>query len=199
MASAVRRPVVLIVEDEPLLRISGAEMVAEAGFDVVEAGNADEAIAILEARPDIHIVFTDIQMPGSMDGLKLARFVSDRWPPIKLVVTSGRVAISEGDLPKGGLFIGKPYTAPRIAEVLRKPRRAHVTTGNLDGPTKPSRLRSTWALPRLAQAFFNLRFEEWFSTGSKFFADPLKPKPVLLIHLAPPRRWLPGRPLGPRD
>jgi CheY-like chemotaxis protein len=118
MASALGRPVVLIVEDEPLLRINGAEMIADAGYDVVEAGNADQAIAILEARADIHIVFTDIQMPGSMDGLKLARFVRDRWPPIKLVVTSGRVAVAEGDLPSGGLFVGKPYTSPRIAEVL---------------------------------------------------------------------------------
>jgi CheY-like chemotaxis protein len=109
---------VLIVEDELLLRISAAEMVADAGFEVVEAGNADEAIAILEARPDIHIVFTDIQMPGSMDGLKLARFVRDRWPPVKLVATSGRVAVVEGELPEGGLFIGKPYTATRIAEIL---------------------------------------------------------------------------------
>jgi CheY-like chemotaxis protein len=119
MASVVGRPVVLIVEDESLLRISGAEMVAEAGFDVVEAGNADEAVAILEARPDIQIVFTDIQMPGSMDGLKLAWFVSGRWPPIKLVVTSGRVSLGERDLPMGGSFIGKPYSAARIAEVLR--------------------------------------------------------------------------------
>jgi len=119
MALAVRRPVVLIVEDELLLRISAAEMVADAGFEVVEAGNADEAIAILEARPDIHIVFTDIQMPGSMDGLKLAHFVRDGWPPVKLVATSGLVTISEGDLPEGGLFIGKPYTAARIAEILR--------------------------------------------------------------------------------
>jgi two-component system, response regulator PdtaR len=118
MASAVGRPVVLIVEDESLLRISAAEMVADAGYDVVEAGNADEAIAILQARSDIHIVFTDIQMPGSMDGLKLARFVRDRWPPIKLVATSGHVTIGEGDLPEGGLFIPKPYTAARIAEVL---------------------------------------------------------------------------------
>ena len=118
MALAVGRPVVLIVEDESLLRISGAEMVADAGYDVVEAGNADEAIAILEARADIHIVFTDIQMPGSMDGLKLARFVRDRWPPIKLVATSGRVTIGEGDLPEGGLFIPKPYTPAGIAEVL---------------------------------------------------------------------------------
>ena len=82
MALAVRRPVVLIVEDELLLRISAAEMVADAGFEVVEASDADEAIAILEARPGIHIVFTDIQMPGSMDGLKLARFVRNRWPPV---------------------------------------------------------------------------------------------------------------------
>jgi two-component system, response regulator PdtaR len=118
MASA-GRPIVLIVEDEPLLRINGAEIVAEAGFEVVEAGNADEAIAILEARADIHIVFTDVQMPGSMDGLKLAWFVRERWPPIKLVVTSGRAPISQADLPTGGLFIGKPYTALGIAEVLR--------------------------------------------------------------------------------
>jgi CheY-like chemotaxis protein len=107
------------VEDELLLRIGAAEMVADAGFEVVEAGNADEAIAILEARPDTHIVFTDIQMPGSMDGLKLARLIRDRWPPVKLVATSGLVTVSEGDLPDGGLFIGKPYTAARIAEVLR--------------------------------------------------------------------------------
>ena len=99
-------------------------MVADAGFEVVEAGNADEAIAILEARTDIHIVFTDIQMPGSMDGLRLARFVRDRWPPIKLVATSGRVTISDGDLPEGGVFIPKPYTAGTIAEVL----------GSLAGP-----------------------------------------------------------------
>ena len=118
MASAVGRPVVLIVEDEPLLRFSGAEMVGDAGYDVVEAGSADQAIVILEARSDIHIVFTDIQMPGSMDGLKLAWFVRNRWPPIKLVVTSRRVAVAERDLPSGGLFIGKPYTSPRIAEVL---------------------------------------------------------------------------------
>jgi Response regulator receiver domain len=77
--SATKRPVVLIVEDDFLLRMNVAEMIGDAGFDVVEAGNADEAIAILEARPNIHVVFTDIQMPGSMDGLKLARFVRDRW------------------------------------------------------------------------------------------------------------------------
>lgn len=119
MAPKAKRPVVLIVEDELLLRINAVESIKEAGFDVAEAGNADEAIAILERRLDIHIVFTDIQMPGSMDGLKLARFIRGRWPPIKLVVTSGQVAIRDGDLPEGGVFIGKPYTSAEISATLR--------------------------------------------------------------------------------
>ena len=84
-------PVILIVEDEFLLRMDSAEVIENAGFEVIQAANADEAIAILTARPDIHVVFTDIQMPGSMDGLKLARFVRNRWPPIKIVATSGLV------------------------------------------------------------------------------------------------------------
>ena len=82
---------ILIVEDEFLLRLDSAEVIAKAGFEVVQAANADEAIAILTARSNIHVVFTDIQMPGSMDGLKLARFVRHHWPPIKIVATSGLV------------------------------------------------------------------------------------------------------------
>ena len=120
MAPKANRPVILIVEDELLLRINAVELITEAGFDVVEAGDAEEAIAILEARSDIHIVFTDIQMPGSMDGLKLARFIRGRWPPIKLVVTSGQAAIRDGDLPEGGVFIGKPYTSAEISATLRE-------------------------------------------------------------------------------
>ena len=84
------RPVVLIVEDEFLLRMDAVDMIAGAGFDVVEAANADQAIEILESRRDVTVVFTDIQMPGSMDGLKLARAIRGRWPPIKIVATSGR-------------------------------------------------------------------------------------------------------------
>jgi CheY-like chemotaxis protein len=72
---------VLIVEDEAILRVNAAEIIQDAGFKVMEAANADEAIAILEARSDICIVFTDIQMPGSMDGLKLAHFIRYRGPP----------------------------------------------------------------------------------------------------------------------
>lgn len=117
--SAIDRPVVLVVEDEFLLRMNAAEMIADAGFDVVEAANADEAIDILETRPDIHVVFTDIQMPGSMDGLKLARFVRGRWPPIKIDATSGFVRVGEADLPEGSRFLPKPYRPAQIVVTLR--------------------------------------------------------------------------------
>ena len=118
--SAINRPVVLIVEDEALLRMNAAEMIADAGFEVAEAANADEAIAILEARPNIHVVFTDVQMPGSMDGLKLARFVRGRWPPIKIVATSGFVRVGDQDLPEGSRFVTKPYMAAEIVATLRE-------------------------------------------------------------------------------
>jgi CheY-like chemotaxis protein len=115
-----RRPVVLIVEDEFLLRMDAVDMIKAAGFEAVEAGNADDAIDILEARPDITVVFTDIQMPGSMDGLKLVQAVRGRWPPIKIVATSGRVDVRESDLPEGGRFIPKPYSPNEITGVLRE-------------------------------------------------------------------------------
>jgi CheY-like chemotaxis protein len=117
-------PVILIVEDEFLLRLDSAETIEHAGFEVIQAANADAAIAILNARPDIHVVFTDIQMPGSMDGLKLARFVRDRWPPIKIVARSGRVAAGKGDLPDGSVFLPKPYRPAQIVATLRE-----LTTG----------------------------------------------------------------------
>jgi CheY-like chemotaxis protein len=115
-----RRPVVLIVEDEFLLRMDAVDMIEGAGYEVVEAANADEAIKILEARRDITVVFTDIQMPGSIDGLKLARAVRGRWPPIKIVATSGHVGVAETDLPEGGRFLPKPYSPVQVAGVLRE-------------------------------------------------------------------------------
>ena len=119
-----RRPVVLVVEDEFLLRMDVVDIIAEAGVEVVEAANADQAIDILEARRDITVVFTDIQMPGSMDGLKLARAVRGRWPPIKIVATSGHVGVRETDLPEGGRFLAKPYSSTEVTGVLRD-----LTTG----------------------------------------------------------------------
>jgi CheY-like chemotaxis protein len=115
-----RRPVVLIVEDEFLLRMDAVDMIEAAGFDALEAANADEAIAILESRLDITVVFTDIQMPGSMDGLKLARAVRGRWPPIKIIATSGQISVTESDLPAGGRFLSKPYSPNQITGVLRE-------------------------------------------------------------------------------
>jgi CheY-like chemotaxis protein len=118
--SQSKRPVVLIVEDEFLLRMHAVDMIQEAGFEVVEAANADQAIEVLEARRDITVVFTDIQMPGSMDGLKLAQAVRGRWPPIKIVATSGHVNVKETDLPDGGRFLPKPYSPHQITGVLRE-------------------------------------------------------------------------------
>src|SRR5882757_4838475 len=113
-------PVILIVEDEFLLRLDSAETIEHAGFEVIQAANADEAIAILNERLDIHVVFTDIQMPGSMDGLKLARFVRNRWPPIKIVATSGRVVVGNDDLPSGSVFLPKPYRGAEVVATLRE-------------------------------------------------------------------------------
>ena len=118
--AASKRPVVLIVEDELLLRMDAIDVIAAAGFEVVEAGDADEAINVLESRRDVAVVFTDIQMPGSMDGLKLARAVRGRWPPIKIVATSGLVDVGEKDLPEGGRFLRKPYGPSELAGVLRE-------------------------------------------------------------------------------
>jgi CheY-like chemotaxis protein len=115
-----KSPVVLVVEDDFLIRMHAAEMIADAGFDVVEAGSADEAIAILEDRLDITVVFTDIQMPGSMDGLKLAAAIRGRWPPIKIIATSGLVNVRPDDLPEGGRFLPKPYSPEQIVRTLRE-------------------------------------------------------------------------------
>ena len=119
MISVTKRAVILIVEDEFLIRMSAVEMIEEAGFEVVEAASADEAIAILESRLDITVVFTDVQMPGSMDGLKLAAAVRDRWPPIKIMATSGHVKLGPGDLPEGVRFLPKPYSPAEITKILR--------------------------------------------------------------------------------
>jgi len=119
MPRGVRLPVILIVDDEFLIRSTTAEAIRDAGFEVVEAGNADQAIAILESRSDVQVVFTDIQMPGLMDGAKLAHAIRNRWPPVRIIATSGQVAVETLDLPAGTLLFPKPYSHWSIAGTLR--------------------------------------------------------------------------------
>ena len=109
---------VLVVEDEALVRMNATDIITDAGYEVIEVCNADEAICILEARNDIRFIFTDIDMPGSMDGLKLAHAVRNRWPPVKIIVTSGHNSPSKNDLPLGGLFLSKPYTPHDVCRML---------------------------------------------------------------------------------
>jgi two-component sensor histidine kinase/ActR/RegA family two-component response regulator len=121
-------PNVLIVEDEMVLRMRAVDIVEDAGFQPVEAVNADQAISILESRSDISLLFTDIQMPGSMDGLMLAHAVHDRWPAIKIILVSGQVNPSEADKPADSRFFGKPLSVARMITELQ----AMVGTGALE-------------------------------------------------------------------
>ena len=112
-------PLVLVVEDEFVVRMNAVSLLEEAGFGVLEASNADDAIALLESRKDIRIVFTDINMPGSMDGLRLAHAIRNRWPPIELVLTSGQMRVRSEDMQERGRFLGKPYEPSELVEVVR--------------------------------------------------------------------------------
>lgn len=111
--------VVLVVEDEMLLRMRAVDMVEDAGYTSVEAVDAEEAVAILEARSDIALLFTDIQMPGSMDGLGLARAVHERWPPIKIILVSGQVKPGNTEIPADSRFFGKPLEAKIMIALMQ--------------------------------------------------------------------------------
>ncbi len=114
------RAVVLVVEDEPLVRMLAADILEEEGFEVVEAATATAALAILEKRKDVTALFTDIDMPGGMNGLELAAVVNERWPHIALVVTSGVFRVGADKLPGDGVFIGKPYATSAPVRVIRE-------------------------------------------------------------------------------
>jgi two-component system, response regulator PdtaR len=105
---------VLVVEDEALVRWATRDGIEDAGFQVHDARDADEAIKLLEANPDISLIFTDVDMPGSMDGVKLAHYVRERWPPVKIIVTSGFKHITQDQLPSGSVFLGKPYQREQL-------------------------------------------------------------------------------------
>ena len=111
--------VVLVVEDEMLLRMRAVDMVEDAGFTPLEAVDADEAVAILESRSDIALLFTDIQVPGSMDGLKLAHAVHERWPPIKIILVSEQLKLANIDIPADSRFFGKPLEASELIAEMR--------------------------------------------------------------------------------
>ena len=113
-------PVVLVVEDDFLLRSTTAGGLQDAGFDVLEAQDADEAIKILETRADIRVIYTDIEMPGSMDGLKLAAVVRDRWPPVEIIVTSGKQMPDSDQMPQRSRFFPKPADFNAIAKTIRE-------------------------------------------------------------------------------
>ena len=112
-------PNVLIVEDEMILRMRAVDIVEDAGFCPVEAVNADEALKFLESRSDISLLFTDIQMPGSIDGLKLAHAVHDRWPSIKIILVSGQVKPTEAERPADSRFFGKPLGVEQMITELQ--------------------------------------------------------------------------------
>jgi CheY-like chemotaxis protein len=119
--------IVLLVEDEPLVRMCAADILEDEGFQVIEAATAPAALSILEKRDDVTALFTDIDMPGGMNGLELAGIVHARWPHIALVVTSGRYRVGADHLPGDGIFIGKPYAAAVPVRIIRELMRQRTT------------------------------------------------------------------------
>ena len=109
---------IVVVEDEALLLFTIADDLRQAGFEVLEASDAREAIVHLERRADVELLFTDIDLPGSMDGVRLSAVVRERWPHIKIVVTSGKHRPDRRGMPEGSLFIGKPYLPGPLARTM---------------------------------------------------------------------------------
>jgi DNA-binding NtrC family response regulator len=119
MLTAATAPTILVVEDDTLIRMVGADLIADAGFHVLEAASADEALAILEGA-QVELLFSDIDMPGSMDGLALAEVVHKRWPCVKLLLTSGHHKLPDSEVPDHGHFVAKPYDHDRLVDQIRK-------------------------------------------------------------------------------
>ena len=118
------RPVALVVEDEALVRMYACELLEEQGFNVLQAATAERALEVMEAGPQVRLLFTDIQMPGAFDGMDLARQVHARWPKVRLVITSGQRRPSRAEIPDDGRFLAKPYAAEelihQVNELMRK-------------------------------------------------------------------------------
>ncbi len=112
----------LVVEDDALVRFDLAQTLEAEGYRTFEAADAAEAIAVLESNSEIRVVFTDIQMPGTMDGLALSHYVRQRWPPTIIVVSSGRQSPGQDEMPTGAFFVGKPYDTLALGGVLERIR-----------------------------------------------------------------------------
>ena len=113
-------PVILVVEDEMLLRMRAVDMVEDAGYVPIEAVDADEALTILKSRSDIALLFTDVQMPGSMNGLQLALAVHESWPSIKIILASGQLKLSKSDIPESSRFFGKPLDSSEMISEIQQ-------------------------------------------------------------------------------
>ena len=125
------KAVILVVEDNAIIRMGAMDLVLSAGYEALQASDADAAIAILESRDDIDLVFTDVQMPGTMDGIKLAHYIRDRWPPLKLIVASGAAILEESSLPGGSSYFSKPYDDGLIVDAMARMLATDAPTGSL--------------------------------------------------------------------
>lgn len=119
MSTEAKKPAVLVVDDEPIIRMYATVLVEDAGYVALEAGTAEEALAILNERDDIRVLFTDVEIPGSLNGIELVEVVRGTWPPIALIVTSGHVQIDPQKLPDRARFFRKPYTESEIVKALK--------------------------------------------------------------------------------
>jgi two-component system, response regulator PdtaR len=125
---------VLIAEDQPLIRMAAADHLVEAGYRVLEANDAEEAMALIEARSDVRVLVTDVKMPGEIDGIALAHIVSKRWPEVGIVITSGHAVPEASDLPAGATFLTKPYWPSQLIAAVADQVGRLATTGPAIAP-----------------------------------------------------------------
>lgn len=123
-------PVVLVVDDDALLRMNAADFLKDAGFKTVEAENAADALKIMETRSDVRILFTDVQMPGSIDGIELAKKIHANWPEVLLLITSGNACPSKRQMPDHGHFLSKPYRAAALVGEIHALAREAAARGS---------------------------------------------------------------------
>ena len=178
MAPTGSPPIVLVVEDEMVLRMRAVDIVEDAGFVPIEAISADQAIQILESRDDISLLFTDIQMPGTMDGLKLAHATHTRWPHIKIILVSGQIAVTDEDKPEDSKFFPKPLEIQQMISEIQEmvgngALKVMPSLSAADAPDCACRSRKRSAYDRFHQAATKCTGEG--GRRRHRIADPTKP------------------------